>query len=252
MAGHSKWANIKHKKARMDAKRGKLFTKLGREIIVAAKLGGGDPEANPRLKAAIQKAREANMPNDNIIRAIKRGTGEIEGADYEEVVYEGYGPGGVALLLKATTDNRNRTASEIRHLFAKNGGNLGENGCVAWMFDMRGLLTVDLNEVQQDPEEIMLESIEAGAEDVSVEGETVEIITAPDELMTVKETLAEKGYKFTIAEVTMIPKTTVSVSDREQAEKILKLVDVLEDHDDVQSVYANFDIPDDLMKEIGQ
>lgn len=252
MSGHSKWANIKHRKAKVDAQRGKLFTKLGRELIVAARLGGGDPEANPRLKLAIQRAREANMPMESIQRAIQRGTGEIAGESYEEVVYEGYGPGGVAILLNLTTDNRNRTASEIRHLFSKHGGSLGESGCVAWMFDSRGLITVELGQGAPEADEVMLWAIEAGAEDVNhnEEDNTIEIVTEPGSLEAVKQALVEKGVPIATAEVTMLPKSTVNVSDPEVARRLLRLLDVLEDHDDVQAVYANFDIPQSLLREL--
>ncbi len=250
MSGHSKWANIKHKKARMDAKKGKVFTKMAKELTVAAKRGGGDPEANPRLKAAIQKAKEANMPNDNIERAIKKGTGEIEGVVYEEITYEGYGPAGVAILMDVATDNRNRTAGEIRHLFSKNGGSLGESGCVAWMFERKGYIAVDLTE-DMDGEELMLAAIECGAEDVSVEEDTMEITTSPEDLEQVKEQLAAEGINVSVAEVTMVPKNTVQVTDENDAQKILNLMEILEDHDDVQNVYANFDIDDELMKNLG-
>lgn len=252
MSGHSKWANIKHRKAKVDAQRGKLFTKLGRELIVAARLGGGDPEANPRLKLAIQRAREANMPMESIQRAIQRGTGEIAGESYEEVVYEGYGPGGVAILLNLTTDNRNRTASEIRHLFSKHGGNLGESGCVAWMFESRGLITVELGQGAPEADDIMLWAIEAGADDVNhnEEDNTIEIVTEPGNLEAVKQALADKGVPIATAEVTMLPKSTVNVSNPEVAKRLLRLLDVLEDHDDVQAVYANFDIPQSLLREL--
>lgn len=254
MSGHSKWANIKHRKAKVDAQRGKLFTKLGRELIVAARLGGGDPEANPRLKLAVQRAREANMPMESIQRAIQRGTGEIAGASYEEMVYEGYGPGGVAILLNLTTDNRNRTAAEIRHLFARHGGSLGESGCVAWMFASRGLITVELDQQTLPADEIMLYAIEAGAEDVNQheEDNAVEVITRPEDLEAVKGALLEKGIQVTAAEVSMLPKTTVPVTEPEVARRLLRLLDALEDHDDVQAVYANFDIPAGLMREIAE
>lgn len=254
MSGHSKWANIKHRKAKVDAQRGKLFTKLGRELIVAARLGGGDPEANPRLKLAVQRAREANMPMESIQRAIQRGTGEIAGASYEEMVYEGYGPGGVAILLNLTTDNRNRTAAEIRHLFARHGGSLGESGCVAWMFASRGLITVELDHQTLPADEIMLYAIEAGAEDVNQheEDNAIEVITRPEDLEAVKGALLEKGIQVTAAEVSMLPKTTVPVTEPEVARRLLRLLDALEDHDDVQAVYANFDIPAGLMREIAE
>lgn len=251
MAGHSKWANIKHKKARTDEKRGKIFTKLGKEIIIAAREGGGDPDGNPRLKMLIQKAKAMNMPNDNINRAIQRGTGEIEGEALEEINYEGYGPGGVALMLNITTDNRNRTAAEIRHLFSKYGGNLGEAGCVGWMFERRGLLEVNKEDLQSDVDEVELIAIEAGAEDIRDSGSSLEIVTTPDSFESVKSTLEEEcGVQWAFADITMIPDTTVEVLDLDTVRKIIKLVDVLEDHDDVQDVYANFSIPDEIMEQV--
>ncbi|NLW62693.1 MAG: YebC/PmpR family DNA-binding transcriptional regulator [Syntrophomonadaceae bacterium] len=251
MAGHSKWANIKHKKARTDEKRGKIFTKLGKEIIIAAREGGGDPDGNPRLKMLIQKAKAMNMPNDNINRAIQRGTGEIEGEALEEINYEGYGPGGVALMLNITTDNRNRTAAEIRHLFSKYGGNLGEAGCVGWMFKRRGLLEVNKEDLQSDVDEVELIAIEAGAEDIRDSGSSLEIVTTPDSFESVKSTLEEEcGVQWAFADITMIPDTTVEVLDLDTVRKIIKLVDVLEDHDDVQDVYANFSIPDEIMEQV--
>ncbi|NPV28407.1 MAG: YebC/PmpR family DNA-binding transcriptional regulator [Firmicutes bacterium] len=252
MAGHSKWANIKHRKAKVDAQRGRLFTKLGRAIVAAARQGGGDPNVNQALKLAIARAREMNMPMENINRAIMRATGEMEGESYEEVTYEGYAPGGVALLLKILTDNRNRTASEIRHLFSRHGGSLGETGCVAWMFEMKGFLVIPKENIPGDEEELMLFLIEAGAEDVKEEGSTIEVVTAPQDLEKMKAVLTERGVKFSLAEVTMVPKTTVPITDPETAEKVLKLMDVLEDHDDVQHVYANFDIPEELMDRLEQ
>lgn len=245
MSGHSKWANIKHRKGKADAQRGKIFTKIAREIIVAAKNGGGDPNANPRLKAALEKAREANMPNDNITRAIRRGTGEIEGAIYEEMIYEGYGPGGTAVLLELTSDNRNRTAGEIRYIFSRNGGNLGESGCVAWMFDRKGLIVLD-QDTSYDEDEVMMTALEAGAEDVSFEDGVVEITTLPDDLNQVKENLLGNNYKIASAELTMLPKNTIEL-DAENAAKMLKLMDLLEEHDDVQEAYSNFDISDEIM-----
>ncbi len=249
MSGHSKWANIKHKKARTDAKKGRVFTRIAKELTVAAKNGGRDTEINPRLKAAIQKAKEANMPNDNIERAIKKGTGEIEGVVYEEFSYEGYGPAGVAILLDVATDNRNRTAAEIRHFFAKHGGNLGETGCVAWMFDRKGYLAADVAE-DMEHEELMLMAIECGAEEVSIEEDTLEITTEPDTLEEVKQQLIDQGLQFNVSELSMIPKNTVEVVDEDDAKKLLELMEVLEDHDDVQNVYANFDIDDSLMDTI--
>ncbi|ADG82041.1 hypothetical protein Tfer_0134 [Thermincola ferriacetica] len=250
MAGHSKWANIKHRKAKQDAQKGKIFTKLGKELIVAVKQGGGDPEANPRLKAVIQKCREANMPMDNINRTIAKATGELAGVNYEEIVYEGYGPGGVAVLLNVTTDNRNRTAGEIRHLFSKHGGNLGESGCVAWMFENKGLITLNKEEVTMDGDDLMLLVLDAGAEDMKEEDDMIEIITAPEDLHKVKEVLTAQGLKPEVAELTMLPKSTVAVQG-DEAVKMMKLMDLLEDHDDVQAVYANFEISDEQMEMIG-
>ncbi|MGE5543655.1 MAG: YebC/PmpR family DNA-binding transcriptional regulator [Bacillota bacterium] len=251
MAGHSKWANIKHKKARADEKRGKAFTKIGKEIIVAAREGGGDPDGNPRLKLLIQKAKAMNMPSDNINRAIQRGTGEIEGEALEEISYEGYGPGGVALMLDITTDNRNRTAADIRHLFSKHGGNLGETGCVGWMFKRRGLLEINKENMKVDVEEVELIAIEAGAEDIRDNGSSLEIITEPESFELVKNALEKEcGIEWVFADITMIPENTVEVQDLDTARKIIKLVDVLEDHDDVQDVYANFSIPDEIMEKI--
>ncbi|MGB9661134.1 MAG: YebC/PmpR family DNA-binding transcriptional regulator [Moorellaceae bacterium] len=252
MAGHSKWANIKHRKAKMDEKRGKLFTKIGRELIIAARLGGSDPEANPRLKAAIQKAKAANMPNENIQRAILRGTGELEGTSYEEVTYEGYGPGGVALLLNIATDNRNRTAAEIRYIFSRNGGNLGESGCVSWMFQPKGVINVAVPPGDRR-EEISLQAIEAGAEDVDDnDPEILEIYTAPEDLEAVRQALIDLGAEVTAAEVQMVPNNTVTIEDPEIAARVLRLVDLLEDHDDVQAVYSNFDIPTEIMERLEQ
>ncbi|QTL97991.1 YebC/PmpR family DNA-binding transcriptional regulator [Iocasia frigidifontis] len=251
MAGHSKWANIKHKKSKEDAKRGKLFSKLSKMISLAAREGGGDPEMNSDLRLAIQKAKDNNMPNDNIERAVKRGTGELEGVDYEKFVYEGYGPGGVALYLDLMSDNRNRTAAEIRHLLSKHGGNLGESGCVAWMFKRRGQLIVDLAEIDYDEDEVMLEALEAGAEDVSVEDGMVTIFTAPSNFEESRKKLEEVGLKFSAADIAMIPDNTIEL-DKVTAKKNLKLMDVLEDHDDVQEVYSNFDIPDEIMNEISE
>lgn len=249
MAGHSKWANIKHKKARMDAQRGKIFTKIGRELIVAAKQGGGDPEGNPRLKTAIQKARENNMPNENIMRAIQRGTGDLEGVNYEEMVYEGYGPGGIAVLINLTTDNRNRTTGEIRHIFSKNGGNLGETGCVNWMFERKGVIILKVTE-NFNEEELMMTALEAGAEDVDVETEDAQVTTAPEDLEQIKASLKEAGYQVNSGEITMVPQNTVEINDMEIAKKIIKLMDALEDHDDVQDAYANFDISQDILEQL--
>lgn len=242
LSGHSKWANIKHKKARMDEKRGKIFTKIGREIIVAVKQGGADPEGNPRLKAILQKARDNNMPNDNIQRVIQKAAGDMEGSNYEEIIYEGYGPGGIAILLNIVTDNRNRTAGEIRHIFAKNGGSLGETGCVAWMFDTKGVITIELSNYMQEADDLMLQAIEAGAEDVEVEDGELQIYTAVESFENVKQHLIAAGLKIYSAEITKIPKNTVEIDDIEQAQQVLKLMDFLEDHDDVQAAFANFEL----------
>jgi len=251
MAGHSKWANIKHKKARTDEKRGKAFTKLGKELIIAAREGGGDPEGNPRLKMLIQKAKALNMPNENIQRAIQRGTGEVEGEALEEINYEGYGPGGVALMLSIATDNRNRTAADIRHLFSKYGGNLGETGCVSWMFKRRGLLEISKEDLEMDIEELELLAIEAGAEDIRENDDGVEIITGVETFESVKSCMEKEGkFRWTFSDITMVPENTVDIVDLETAQKLLKLVDVLEEHDDVQDVYSNFSIPDEIMERL--
>jgi YebC/PmpR family DNA-binding regulatory protein len=244
MSGHSKWHNIRLKKGKMDAERGKTFTKLAREIIVAAKAGGGNPDANIRLRMAIQKARESSMPADNIKRAIQRGTGELEGANYDELTYEGYGPGGVAVLVEVLTDNRNRTVAEIRNQFSKNGGSLGEQGCVAWIFDPKGLISVTKDGV--DEESVMLAALEAGAEDVRAEEETFDVVTAPEDLPAVRQAVEAAGLKYTLAEVTMLPRSTVQIEGKE-AQQMLRLMEGLEDHDDVQHVYANFDIPESVL-----
>ncbi len=248
MAGHSKWSNIKHRKAKVDEKRGRIFTKLGKEIYVAARQGGGDPEANAVLRGTIARAREVNMPMDNINRLIAKATGELEGIDYEEVNYEGYAAGGVAVLVETLTDNRNRTAPEVRHLFSRHEGNLGEAGCVAWMFDRRGLLVVSRAGLDMDPEELMLILIEEGAEDVREEEEIIEIVTGPEDMEKIKALLNEQGIKCDSAEITMVPNSMVPVTDKDNAEMILNLLEALEDHDDVQNVYANFDIPDEIIQ----
>ena len=248
MAGHSKWANIKRRKGAQDAKRGKIFTKLTKEIIVAAKMGGGDPSANPRLRAAIAAAKAENMPKDKIERAIRKGTGEEEGAAYEEVTYEGYGPGGVAVLVECMTDNRNRTVADVRHAFSKAGGNLGESGCVAWMFDKKGVLVVAKETVDED--RLMELALEAGAEDVATEEEEFQVLTAPEDFAEVQEALAAAGAAFVEAKVSMIPKNVVEVTDEKTARQIIGLLERLEDHDDVQNVHANFDIADEIMEQI--
>ena len=246
MAGHSKWAQIKHKKAVVDARKGKLFSKLAKEISVAARLGGGDPSMNPRLRTVIEKAKEANMPQENIKRAILKGTGELPGTSYEEAVYEGYGPGGVAMLIEVLTDNKNRTVAEIRHLLNKHGGSLGEAGCVSWIFEKKGLILVNKKTIDEDS--LMAVALEAGAEDLKNDPkeENYEILTTPDDFQAVKEALQNNGVQISMAEITMIPKSYVSI-EGETADKMLKLMEVLEDHDDVQNVYANFDMPEEVM-----
>ena len=239
MSGHSKWHSIKHKKAAVDAKRGKIFTKLIKEITVAARLGGGDPDANPRLRAAVAAAKAANMPADNIKRAILKGTGELPGTTYEEITYEGYGPGGVAILIQAMTDNKNRTVSELRHIFSKNNGNLGENGCVAWMFDRKGYILVKGNDKSE--EELLDIVLEAGAEDIQEDEGNFEITCQPEDLEAVKSALEEAGITPKVAEISMVPQNTVKVTGKD-AQQVLKLMEALDDHDDVQNVYSNFDI----------
>lgn len=244
MSGHSKWANIKHKKGKMDAIRGKLTTKIGREITVAVRLGGADPTGNMRLKLALQKAKENNIPKDNIQRAIQKGAGALEGANYEEITYEGYGPGGVAVTIEVMTDNRNRTAADVRHLFTKYGGNLGESGCVAWMFKQKGLFVVEKEGV--DEEILMLTVLDAGAEDFKAE-EQYEITTAPEDFESVQQALEQNNITTIVAQITMIPETTVEL-DGDEAVKMVKLIDALEDHDDIQEVYTNVELPDEMME----
>jgi YebC/PmpR family DNA-binding regulatory protein len=244
MSGHSKWHNIRLKKGKMDAERGKVFTKLAREVIVAAKEGGGNPEANARLRLAIQKARDASMPQENIKRAIQRGTGELEGVNYEELTYEGYGPGGTAVMVDVLTDNKNRTVSEVRNVFSKAGGGLGESGCVAWIFDPKGLISVPRDGLDEDT--VMMAALDAGAEDVRSEEETFDVITSPEDLPSVRQALTDAGIPFTLAEVTMLPKSTVELQGKE-AQQMIRLMEQLEDHDDVQHVYANFDIAENVM-----
>ncbi len=247
MSGHSKWSSIKHKKGALDAKRGKIFTKLIKEITIAARMGGGDPDGNPRLRTAIAGAKAQNMPNDNITRAIKKGTGELEGVHYEETTYEGYGPGGAALLIEVMTDNKNRTVGEIRALLGKNGGNMGETGCVAWMFDKKGLIVVPADAMGEDA--LMELALEAGADDLEKTDDTYEIVTAMENFDAVHKALEEKSITMELAELTTIPKNTVAVNEK-NGRALLKLMDVLEDHDDVQKVYSNFDIPEDVMTAI--
>lgn len=247
MSGHSKWASIKHKKAITDAKRGKLFSKLIKEISVAAKLGGSDLEGNARLRLAVQKAKDCNMPSDNIKRAIQKGSGASDTSTFEEVIYEGYGPGGVAILVEAMTDNKNRTTSNIRSTFSKRGGSLGESGCVFWMFNKKGYMTINKNEIS---EEDLLDVItEAGAEDYKVESEVYEVYTEASKLESVRKILEDKRINIEAASITMIPQSLVKV-DKKTAQQLLKLIEYLEEDDDVQQVYANFDIPDEILKEI--
>ncbi len=246
MSGHSKWHSIKHKKGAADAKRGRVFTRVMKEITVAARIGGGDPDGNPRLRTVLLAARAANMPKDNIERAIKKGTGELPGVSYEEIFYEGYGPGGVALYVSALTDNRNRTLPEIRHLFTKYGGNLGETNCVGWMFEKKGYLVIEKNAAG---EEVLLEVVlEAGGDDVRDDGANWEVLTPPDRLEEVKEALNAKGIPSTTSELSMVPKTSVKVEGK-RARQLLTMMEALEDHDDVQNVWANFDIDESEITE---
>jgi len=249
MSGHNKWSTIKHKKGAADAKRGKIFTKLIKEITVAARMGNsGDPDANPRLRSAILAARAENMPKDNIERAIKKGTGELEGVNYEESTYEGYGPGGAAILVESLTDNKNRAVAEIRHVFNKYGGNMGENGCVAWIFTKKGYISIPKSSVKEDV--LMEAALEAGAEDVREDDSYFEVITEPEDFETVKAALESASIAFETAEVTMLPSNTTDLTGKD-AERMVKLMDAMEDCDDVQKVYTNADIPDDIMEGIG-
>jgi len=248
MSGHSKWHNIKLRKGKQDAQRGKLFTKIAREIIVAAKEGGGSPDTNLRLRLAMQKARENSMPQDNIKRAIQRGTGETgESTNFEEITYEGYGPAGVAIMVSCLTDNRNRTVAELRNIFTKSGGNLGESGCVGWMFDARGLVQIQNGSADEDS--VMMATLDAGAEDIRADGDTIEVLCQPEDLQKVRDAVTQAGIEYTSAEITMLPQSTVRVEDSKEAGRILRLMDALEDNDDVQQVYANFDIPDEILQE---
>ncbi len=248
MSGHSKWSTIKRKKGANDAKRGKIFTRLIKEITVAARTGGGDPDGNPRLRSAIVAAKAENMPKDNISRAIKKGTGEIAGEVYEEILYEGYGPGGVAVLVECMTDNRNRTVADIRHYFSKSSGNLGESGCVAWMFEKKGLIQVDKEKYSE--EEMMDLALEAGADDVLEEDSEYQILTVPEDFNDVRDSLEESGVEYIEAAISMIPKNMVEVTEEKPARSLLKLLESLEDHDDVQNVHSNFDIDDALMEQL--
>lgn len=247
MSGHSKWSTIKRKKGKADAQRGKIFTKIIRVITVAARSGGGDPETNVKLKVAIQSAKENNMPNENIEKAIKRGTGEADGVSYEEIIYEGYGPGGVVVLIEALTDNKNRTTPEVRKIFSKNAGNLGENGCVAWMFDKRGYFIFEIAKVNED---IIVDlALEAEAEDVKSDSENIEVMTPPENYKKFSNLIKEQNIDCLLSEVTLIPKTTVDLEGK-KARQMLNLMEQLEDQDDVQKVYANFNIADEIMEEI--
>ena len=249
MAGHSKWANTKHRKARVDAQRGKIFTKIAREITVAAREGGEDTDANFRLRLAVQKARENNMPNDNIQRAIQKGVGSQDGSNFEQTNYEGYATGGVAVLLEAMTDNKNRTVAEIRHIFSRHGGSLGESGCVSWMFNRKGLITIAKEELSLDEDDFMLLALEAGAEDVTSEEEDkYSVLTSIEEFETVRKNLQDEGIAIESFSVTMVPSNTIDINEPEAAAKIIRLMEALDDHDDVQNVYANFDMPEELME----
>ena len=249
MSGHSKWSTIKHKKGAADAKRGQLFTKLSKAIIVAAKEGGADPAANLSLQNAIEKAKSYSMPKDTIERAIARGAGtDADAAAYETIVYEGYGPDGVAVLVEALTDNRNRTASDVRHTFTKNGGNLGTTGAVAWLFERRGIVLVEAEGVDED--ELTLAAAEGGAEDVELDGSVFEVSSAPEDLAAVRQAIEDAGIKVESAEISMVPKTTVEVAEEPSAKKLIRLIEALEENDDVQGVYANFDIPEQVLEAV--
>jgi YebC/PmpR family DNA-binding regulatory protein len=249
MSGHSKWSTIKRKKGATDARRGKIFTKLIKEITVAARFGGGDPDANPRLRTAVANAKAENMPKDNIERAIKKGTGELDGFTYEEVCYEGYGPGGAAVLVESVTDNKNRTVADVRHIFSKAGGNLGEAGCVGWMFEKKGYFVFEKDAV--DEETLMEIALEAGADDVRDEETTFEVVTSPGDFEGVQSAFDEKGLKYVVSEITMVPQSTVKLEGKE-AEQMIRLMEGLEDSDDVQKVYSNFDISDQTLEAFGE
>lgn len=248
MSGHSKWATIKRKKGAIDAKRGQVFTRLIKEITVAARAGGGDIEGNARLRSAVTTAKAQNMPKDNIVRAIKKGTGEIAGEIYEEILYEGYGPGGVAVLVECMTDNRNRTVADVRHYFAKSNGNLGENGCVAWMFEKKGQIQIEKKNITEDA--LMDLALEAGAEDVLEDDGEFQVLTSPEDFEAVREALEKAGLVLLSSSVAMIPKNTIEVTEESVARSLMKLLENLEDHDDVQNVFANFDIDDALVEQI--
>ena len=245
MSGHSKWSSIKHKKAAVDAKRGKIFTKLIKEITVSARMGGGDPDANPRLRTAILAAKSENMPKENIERAIKKGTGELEGVNYEESIYEGYGPGGAAVLVESLTDNKNRAVAEIRHIFTKNGGSLGESGCVAWMFKKKGYIVVERSAVEED--HLMEAALEAGAEDIREDADSYEVISATEDFEAVKAAIEAADIPHVTAEITMLPQSTTELAGKE-AEQMVRLMEMLEDCEDVQNVYTNADIPEEVFE----
>ncbi|MDC3412446.1 YebC/PmpR family DNA-binding transcriptional regulator [Aquibacillus sp. 3ASR75-11] len=249
MAGHSKWKNIQRRKNAQDSKRGKIFMKLAKDIFIAAKEGGGDPDMNPSLRLAVDKAKINNMPNENIDRAIKKATGNLDGVSYEELIYEGYGPGGTAVMVQIVTDNKNRAAAEVRHAFSKNGGNLGENGCVAFMFSRKGYIVIDRVQTAADEDEIMLEAIEAGAEEMETSNEAYEIYTEPEKFNEVRKQLEENGYVLETAEVTMIPETYTQLNE-EEAKSMLNLVEMLENIEDVQDVYHNMDVDDELLDQL--
>lgn len=244
MSGHSKWSTIKHKKAAADAKRGKIFTKLIKEITVAARMGGGDPSSNPRLRTAVLAAKSENMPKDKLERAIQKGIGGLEGVNYEEITYEGYGPGGAAIMVESLTDNKNRTVADIRHIFSKCAGNLGESGCVSYMFDKKGYIVIEKAAV--DEEKLMETALDAGAEDIREEDENFEVIMKPGDFEKVKSAIEISGIPFLVAEVTMLPQSTTSLEGKE-AEQMVRMMEMLEDCDDVQKVYTNADIPDEIM-----
>ncbi len=248
MGGHSHWAGIKHKKALVDAKKGKVFTKILREITIAAKMNGGNPDQNPRLRKAMDDARSANMPLDNVKRAIMKGTGQLPGVSYEEITYEGYGPGSTAVIVECTTDNKNRTFAEIRKIFTSRGGSIGTSGCVSYMFKSKGVIVVNKEAIGED--ELMDLTLEAGAEDVRTEGEAYEVITAPDAFDAVKKAIEDKGITPESAEVTMLPDNEVNISDEHVAESLMKMMDELDDHDDTKNVYSNYNIPDDIMAKL--
>ena len=244
MSGHSKWSTIKHKKGATDAKRGKIFTKVIKEITVAARIGGGDVDGNPRLRLAVQKAKEVNMPQENLIRAIKKGTGELEGVQYQEISYEGYGPGGAAIFMEVMTDNKNRTIGELRAVLDKNGGNMGENGCVAWIFEKKGIITIMTSE--KDEEELLELVMDAGGDDLQTIDDYYEITTSVESFESVRKAIENSGLKVQSAQLTRIPQNTVNVEEK-NCKSLLRLMDMLEDHDDIQKVYSNFDITDELM-----